>query len=257
QHLLAKAQEVDPGRFRHVAERLRNELDPKGALDAANAVHERRFLRVTQVDHGGFAVDGMLDREEGAKLREALAAFEGPKAKDDRRTPGQRRADALSEMVSRQLRSGLRSAHGQRPHLIVTVAAPESDGSPIVGEIQGAGPIPAETVARLACDSSLTEIMVDGKGTPLNVGRRSRAATGAMRRALIKRDGGCRFPECDLPPDWTDAHHIHEWYRGGETRLSNMVLLCGRHHRMMHEYGWRIRLLESGDVEVVSPEHVA
>ncbi|HKR98702.1 MAG TPA: DUF222 domain-containing protein, partial [Candidatus Dormibacteraeota bacterium] len=240
--LLRAAAQVDAGRFRNVAEDLRHVLDPKGALDAANALHERRYLRVSQVTHGGFRVDGVLGRDDGALVRRALAALEGPHGKDDGRSAGQRRADALVELASRQLRSGLPSSHGQRPHLVVTVAALTSGGRLGHGEIEGAGPVPAETVARLACDASVTTITVDGDGNPLDLGRRSRAASAALRRALIQRDGGCRFPSCDRPPPWTDAHHMQEWHRGGETRLSNMVLLCRRHHRLMHEGGWSIRL---------------
>lgn len=257
QDLLHAARDVDAGRFRHFTESLRHELDPKGALDAANALHERRYLRVSQVSHGGFSVDGMLDREDGALLQKALNALEGPRKSSDKRSPGQRRADAFVELVTRQVRSGLPSAHGQRPHLVVTVVAPSAGETLRFGEIEGAGPIPAETVSRLSCDSSLTRITVDGGGRTLNVGRTSRAASAAIRRALIRRDRGCRFPGCDRKPEWTDAHHIREWHRGGETRLDNMVLLCGWHHRHVHEYGWSIRLLPSGEVEVRSPVSAA
>jgi len=251
--LLLAAQHEDAGRFRHVTEHLRHVLDPKGALDAANALHARRYLRVSQVPHGGFSVDGVLDREDGALLQTALNALEGPKKPGDERSSGQRRADALIELVCRQLRSGLPSAHGQRPHLLVTVVAGPAADEASVGEIKGAGPIPAETVARLACDASLTQIAADGTGQPLNIGRTSRTANAAIRRALIQRDQGCRFPGCDRLADWTDAHHMREWQHGGETRVDTMILLCRWHHRHMHEFGWRIRLLPTGEAEVFRP----
>jgi hypothetical protein len=76
---------------------------------------------------------------------------------------------------------------------------------------------------------------------PLDVGRASRVATPAQRRALAARDGGCLFPGCDTPPIWCEPHHwlIH-WLDGGETNLDNLALLCRRHHRFVHEDGWRM-----------------
>jgi len=73
-------------------------------------------------------------------------------------------------------------------------------------------------------------------GELLSVGRRTRAAPIALRRALELRDGGCRFPGCEQRHH-TDAHHIVHWAKGGETRLGNLILLCRRHHRLCHEDG--------------------
>lgn len=254
--LIEAARELDPGSFRHVSQHLRHHLDPEEALNAANALHARRFLRVSQAPHGGFALEGMLDPEGGALLRTALNAVAGPPARDDQRTAGQRRADALLELVAGQLRAGVPSVHGQRPHLIVTAVATEagSGGAFRHGEIQGAGPIPSETVERLACDASLTSVTTDTGGRPLDVGRTSRTASAAIRTALKVRDKGCRFPGCDRPPEWTDTHHVDPWAKRGETRVSNLVLLCRRHHRLMHEHGWSMRLSSSGEVEILGPD---
>ena len=252
--LLATATQVDPGRFRFVSQHLRYVLEPDAGLDAANALHARRFFNVAQAPHGGFGVDGLLDREDGAKLLAALRALDGPPRKDDTRTPAQRRSDALMELVTRQLRSGLPSSHGQRPHLVVTVLAPPENGRPGPGEIQGAGPIPRETVERLACDASFTTIRVDGTGQPLDLGRESRYPNAAIRTALIHRDQGCRFPGCNYPPEWTDAHHVDEWSRDGKTRMRRMVLLCRQHHRQVHELRWSMRLFDDGQVEVRRPD---
>ena len=85
----------------------------------------------------------------------------------------------------------------------------------------------AESARRLACDASL-----------VSVGRKSRVVPAAMRRALDARDEGrCRFPGCENRR-WVDAHHIVHWARGGETKLDNLVLLCSRHHRLVHEGGF-------------------
>ena len=104
------------------------------------------------------------------------------------------------------------------------------------------GPVLApETVRRLACDARLQVSLDDAHGTPLMLGRRSRTPSAAMVRALLRRDRTCRFPGCERVR-YTDAHHVVWWSRGGRTDLSNLVLLCGFHHRLVHEGGWRLRL---------------
>ncbi len=73
----------------------------------------------------------------------------------------------------------------------------------------------------------------------LHVGRKTRRIPPSIRRALVTRDKGCRFPGC-RHTRWTDAHHILHWLDGGETKLSNLVLLCPHHHRLVHEAGFRM-----------------
>src|SRR4029077_8746214 len=71
----------------------------------------------------------------------------------------------------------------------------------------------------------------------------------AMRRAVVLRDGHCRLPGCDRPPAWCDAHHVLHWADGGRTDLCNLILLCRRHHRMLHERGgFRLELEEGRPV---------
>src|SRR5690606_37560449 len=100
-------------------------------------------------------------------------------------------------------------------------------------------PLAVSTAKRLACDAALVTVLEDGSGAALNVGRKTRVVPPAMRRALTLRDGGCRFPGC-CETRFVDAHHIHHWCEGGETKLDNLVLLCRRHHRLVHQAGFRI-----------------
>jgi hypothetical protein len=86
---------------------------------------------------------------------------------------------------------------------------------------------------------------------PLSVGRATRTIPASIRTALVLRDQGCRFPGCDRPPAWTDGHHIIHWGDGGPTDLENLVSLCRRHHRRVHEEGWRIHIADR--VAVVEP----
>ena len=108
-------------------------------------------------------------------------------------------------------------------------------------------PIPAETARRIACDCTITPIV----GGELQ--STARLVPGRMRRALDARDKHCRFPGCDMPAIWTDAHHIEHWAEGGPTTLFNLILLCRRHHRLVHEGRWQ--LIDAGDalVQAVPP----
>jgi hypothetical protein len=101
-----------------------------------------------------------------------------------------------------------------------------------------------ETSRRLACDSSLVLMTHDEEGRVLDVGRKRRTVPPALRRALDYRDKGCRFPGCGCR--YTDAHHIAHWADGGKTKLDNLVLLCRRHHRAVHEEGVRVEVAEGG-----------
>jgi hypothetical protein len=97
-----------------------------------------------------------------------------------------------------------------------------------------------EALTRISCDSAVTRIVLSPDSMPLDVGRSKRLFTPAQQLALALRDGGCRFPGCDLPPRYTDAHHIVSWQHGGPTHLGNGLLLCRHHHRRVHEGRWSI-----------------
>ncbi|MFM1897245.1 MAG: hypothetical protein RLZZ385_2319 [Pseudomonadota bacterium] len=108
------------------------------------------------------------------------------------------------------------------------------------------------TFRRLACDGGLLTVLQDGQGNILNIGRKTRAVPTAMRRALLLRDRSCRFPGC-CQARHVDAHHIHHWADGGETRMDNLVLLCRHHHRLIHELGYEIRQPEPVRFQFIAP----
>lgn len=99
--------------------------------------------------------------------------------------------------------------------------------------------LPIESVRRLCCEASVVPVVKSADGEPLNVGRKTRTVSTAIRRALWTRDKGCAFPGCSHTR-FIDAHHIEHWADGGETNVDNMVLLCSQHHRMVHEGGYSI-----------------
>ncbi len=115
-----------------------------------------------------------------------------------------------------------------------------------VAEIAGVGPVPAEVVRRLACDANVDLAVEDRSGSILDQGRVRRDPTPVQRVEIDRRDKGCRFPGCTYT-EFTDVHHIQHWADGGLTNLDNLVTLCGRHHRAVHELGWAM----SGNADAV------
>ncbi|MEJ2887856.1 HNH endonuclease signature motif containing protein [Actinomycetospora aeridis] len=113
------------------------------------------------------------------------------------------------------------------------------------GTLDSGVTVDAATVRRWACDAEIVPVMLGAKSEPLDVGRRQRTATDAIRRALHLRDGGCVFPGCDRSPRRCEAHHVREWYRHrGDTALENMVLLCRYHHQLLHHRHWTMEMIE-------------
>jgi len=126
----------------------------------------------------------------------------------------------------------------------------DADALPASGagtaELDHVGPIGPQTARRVACDASVQRVVMAGRSEPLDVGRRTPVVSPALRRAVIMRDRRCRFPGCDRPHTWCDAHHVVHWADGGPTALPNLVLLCRRHHRMVHRPGGFGLELEDG-----------
>jgi len=266
--LVGAAETLDPGGMRVLMQATRLRLDPDGVLADDNHAHERRWFECDQTYGGVFVLRGELDAESGAVVKTAIDALSHGLASGEQRTASQRRADALVDLAAMQLRCGVhRDAHGQRPHLTVTVSAEtlRSGADVQPAGLGGVGPIHPETARRLACDAVRSMVSVaaaapvDGsastagttRAVPLSVGRATRTIPAPIRTALHLRDQGCRFPGCDRPPAWTDGHHIVHWADGGPTELDNLVSLCRRHHRTVHEQGWRIHI--TGGVAVVEP----
>ena len=118
---------------------------------------------------------------------------------------------------------------------------PEALGEGFVAVLDDGSRVPAETFRRVSCDCALTATVEDERGQILDVGRRTRTISPALRRALARRDDGCRFPGCTCRR-YLHAHHVEHWAVGGETRLENLLSLCPFHHRLVHEEGFTVEL---------------
>ena len=102
-----------------------------------------------------------------------------------------------------------------------------------------------DTTRLLCCDPALHAVIADTLGRPLDLGRRTRFATPAQRRAARTRDGGCVFPGCEAPSTWTDLHHVTP-YPDGPTALWNLASLCRHHHTITHRNGWTMTATPDG-----------
>jgi hypothetical protein len=244
--LAEQAAVLTPQRLGQVAVRVREHFHPDTADLRAARLVERRDLQVWHTFEGAVGVNGMLDPEGGELFLATLEALTPPPTAGDQRTSGQRRADALVDLC--RLAGGHGPATGgERPHVTVTVgladlqlAATAPPGHP--ARMGTDRLVTAETARRMACDATIIPAVLGSAGEPLDLGRAARLVSTAQRRALALRDGRCRFPGCDRPPQWTDAHHLVPWADGGRTDLANLVLLCRWHHTAVHEGGWRIDL---------------
>jgi Domain of unknown function (DUF222) len=224
--------------------RVEAETEANGEPPRKERARTRRNLHASVTFEGMVRLDGDLDPEAGETLLTALGAVidaevrSRPSTEPDPRRPAQRRADALGEICRQFLdRPDRSTVAGERPHLVVTVpveALVDPDG---IGELDHVGPIGGELVHRLACDASVRRVVMAGDSQPLDVGRATSVIPPAIRRALIVRDRRCRFPGCERPHAWCDGHHVLPWTEGGPTALWNLVLLCRRHHRCVHERG--------------------
>ena len=266
--VLASAHDADPEAFAAAEERLveaagvhavadlhrviarwRDRVERERGREGDAAGYAGRRLHASVTLGGMVRVDGDLDPEAGESLLTALRAVLDAEARtrgpDEDRTPAQRRHDALAEICTQWLNGRDRPVvAGERPHLTVTVdagvlaggvgsAAGAGSGGGI-GELDHAGTVSGAAVRQLACDASLMRVVMSGRSEPLDVGRRTPVVPPALRRAVIVRDRHCRFPGCDRPQAWCDAHHVRHWADGGPTGLGNLLLLCRRHHRMVH-----------------------
>ena len=197
--------------------------------------------------------------EQGARIAQALKV-----AMDCEDTPiAARRADALERIADHYLTIEENTVTGGDRctlHIHTDMNTLKAEGEGAESELAEGGNVSAETSRRLACDCGVVHWLEDGNGTALDIGRRMRSIPPAIRRALERRDGGCRFPGCTAR-HYVDAqslprfigHHIRHWADGGETKLDNLLLLCRHHHRLVHEGGYGLAMPAGGEPVFTAP----
>jgi len=236
--------------------------------------HRSRALHVYQDEDGMVVIHGRLEPEAGAVLMKALEAgqdalyqrrraddvsaetrqdvshFRGaPHSADDPPSWGQQQADALALVAETALHHRIDpGTPGERYQVVVHVDAPVlvDPDAPGQSVLEDGTHVSAETSQRQACDASRVVMRHDADGRVTEVGARTRTIPPALRRALQHRDQGCRFPGCDRP--FGQGHHIRHWAHGGPTKLSNLTMLCRRHHRAVHEEGYQVERRPDGEL---------
>ncbi len=153
-------------------------------------------------------------------------------SKDIGRTPDQRRADALTQLLREH--RGAPTTIGDRPRIVVTIREEDlRERAEKAGVLAKGAEITAGDLRRLCCDADLMPVVLGGHSEILDVGRTQRLVTPTIRKALTLRDGGCVFPNCMAPDSACEAHHLVPWWAGGSTALWNLVLLCPHHHKLV------------------------
>ena len=222
--------------------------DPKPEPDQA--------LHLSAALAGRWRLDGNLGAETGELLATALRLAQSPDTDGEpTRSAATRRADALGDVCRfyldhQQSRRGGR----HRPHLNLVLevdrfrALSDAGASTVDGTR-----LDRTTVERLLCDAALHRVLTQGRSAIVDYGRATRTIPAPLYNALVVRDQRCRFPGCDRPAAWCEGHHVRPWLAGGPTQLPNLVLVCSRHHHLLHRPRWHAKLLPDATLEVTDP----
>lgn len=281
-----------PLELRRAGVQICNRLDTDGPEPAEDRAYDRETLKLKTAENGvafsGFlanengellrtlihahakprrTVDGALDpRSRDRRQADALTtvlnlstnavapgsvaagAAAPPRVDAPAGFPGAGSTATSTAASSAAAGTALRS--GSKPHITVTIDFNDLKAGVATGRLTYGDPLSAATIRRLACDAQILPIVLGSESQPLDVGTTVRLATGPLRKALIARDKGCVC--CGAPPLYCDAHHVISWIDGGETKITNLVLLCKRCHRDLHSGHWDIRII-NGTVHVARP----
>ncbi|RLB44955.1 MAG: hypothetical protein DRJ42_31035 [Deltaproteobacteria bacterium] len=215
--------------------RIEAQLHPDEAALIMKALDAMRF----QPSPGGDA--SIVTDGDGATVDVRVGVSAEPSAQA--RAPRLTCADALVKLADLALSRPVDAAEprrtgGDRATLFVHVTDNDLTGTR-TAELDDGTRLPAETFRRIACDVGVVPVLTDDVGKPLDVGRKTRSISPALRRALVVRDRTCSFPGCDHTR-WLDAHHVEHWLHGGETKIDNLILICPAHHRLIHEGGFSV-----------------
>ncbi len=206
----------------------------------------------------GRTVDGLvgkfvLDEMGAVQFQQAIRTASTWDGKSDIRETSRRSADALVDICAffnaNHTRAG---TPRRRPHVEMSIEADSLAGIPVAWTTDHAW-LGSTTVDVLLCDCVIHRVLRAGSAV-LDYGRATHTVPRDLFRAVAARDGGCRHPGCDRKVSWCDAHHIWWWRYQGPTELSNLVLLCSRHHHHVHRYNLHLKLLPDGDLEITYPD---
>jgi hypothetical protein len=258
--LLVDAASMDADQLRRRARDARDELDADAVARREKEQRDLRSLTVWRRSDGMVGGRFLLDALDGGLILAAVDAVLSPRrggprfasheqrARDaileaDERSNEQIAADALVAIVQLAADADPGTVFGsRRPAVRVVVNERVLAARTGFGHLEDNGDaVSAATIERMLCDTGIIALSFDDDGQCVNVGRTQRLFTARQRVGLAARDGGCRFPDCDRPPSWAEAHHVEHWQRdNGKTDLADGILLCRRHHLLLHNNAWQI-----------------
>jgi hypothetical protein len=230
-------------------------LDPDGVEPDPT---EGRSLTLAKHADGTLSIRGQLDAVGGEKVQAALESFvQADRPKGDLRTRAQQLGDALVQLADNALASGsLPILRTVKPHVAVRIDLDDL-ADPATGPgaaTTGFGAIISAARARwLACDATISRVVMGPDGHVLDYGRTKRIVPPPLRRAVELRDRHCVFAGCQAPTHWCDVHHRVHWINDGETKPENSALLCERHHTKVH-HGFRVERQPDGRWRTYRPD---
>ncbi|WP_434449710.1 DUF222 domain-containing protein [Lentzea sp. E54] len=244
-HVVEYARLHEPRSARAFCRELVYRLDqdgPEPTEPEPEPVRKRNFLW-RQWKGGRYLLSADLDAVTGAKLDALIDPLAKPEPGDLRLAP-EREGDALCEVVDLALRAGGTRTHGgERAQLTITVDYDKLRDGIGTARLDNGEHIPMNQVRKVACDSGLVPTLLGSRSQVYDVGRKTRTINSGLRRVLVARDRGCAFPGCTRPPSHCEAHHVIHWANGGETNVDNLVLLCRRHHDLVHQSEWEVQII--------------
>ena len=229
--VVAIAESVEPAELRRLLKLLADQSRPEAKDQDHAALHSKRGVSLSETTDGMFRLDGYLDPVAGATLRDALAPLMARIGRGDKRTPHQRRADALADLTAAGLAN--RSPLGLSEVSVLVDLEDLSSGEG--GCLDDDSPLGARLFDLITCTAIVSVILGtrrEGVFVPLALARGKRGASAAQWKALVARDRGCI--RCGRAPRFCEAHHAHHWRNGGFTDVDNLVLLCQRCHHDLH-----------------------
>ncbi len=214
--------------------RSQTQNKPSSAEDS----EERRWVTSRGTDNGMVRIQIQLPAEEATMVLEAMSIS----------AETRNRADGVMAMASAALAGD--GARTGKPPVEVMIHV---DAATLAGHTAQGDGISAEIAKRLLCDCGVVPTLEDDAGRVIDVGRKRRTIGPAIRRALVARDEGCRFPSCTNTI--CDAHHVEHWIDDGETHPRNLLLVCRRHHKYVHEHDFRVELDDDGTARFYDPHN--
>jgi uncharacterized protein DUF222/HNH endonuclease len=226
--------------------RRRADLEVRAALEETTELERDRSLRYWYEDGGRrFGLEARMPSAQGAIVAKALERvvdqIPSMPSYTDAVVIEARRADALLALCSQRIAS---DADADRATVVVHASLEALSGRRNAETEHGAV-MPPEALQRLACDARIQVVTENEANDAIALGRTKREPSASMMRQLRHRDRGCRFPGCGST-QFANAHHIVWWSRGGATDLDNLLLICGFHHRLVHEHGWTVQRAHDG-----------